>query len=76
MDAPAQQLSYALLTDTPVGNCLTSMMISDLGPNQAELVWPSTFQATGIPEGEAVTLLESALAANCPALNQFMETAR
>ncbi len=76
LDASAQRLSYTLLTDTPFGNCLTSMTISDLGPNQAELVWASTFQATGIPEGEAVTLLEGALAANCLALNQFMETAR
>jgi hypothetical protein len=76
LDASAQRRSYALLTDTPFGNCLTSMTISDLGPNQAELVWSSTFNATGIPEDEAVALLEGALAANCLALRQFMEASR
>ena len=73
LDAMAQRLSYALLTDTPFGNCLTSMALRDLGPNQTELTWSATFKADGIPENEAVELLESALLGNCMAFKWYME---
>jgi hypothetical protein len=63
LDVASRRLSYALLTDTPFGNCLTTMSVRDLGPNQAELAWSATFQPDGLPASEA--LLERALAANC-----------
>ena len=69
----AHRLGYALLTDTPFGNCLTTMSVRDRGPNQAELAWSATFQPDGIPPSEAVALLEGALAANCLALKQLLE---
>ena len=37
LDAAARRLSYALLTDTPFGNCLTMMAVRDLGLRQAAL---------------------------------------
>ena len=73
LDAVSQRLSYALLTDTPFGNCLTIIAVRDLGLYQAELAWMATFQPDGLPETEAVALLEGALAANCLALKRFME---
>ena len=73
LDEAAQQLSYALLTDTPFDNCLTTMALRDLGPNQAELAWSASFEPDGIPEIEALTLMEDALAANCLALKQILE---
>jgi carbon monoxide dehydrogenase subunit G len=73
LDEAAHRLSYALLTDTPFGNCLTTVTVRDLGPSQAELEWSATFQAAGIPASEAMEMLEGALAANCLALKQFME---
>ena len=76
LDATAQRLSYALLTDTPFGNCLTTVAVRDLGPNVAELAWSATFQPDGIPESEAVVLLEGALEDNCLAMKQFMENER
>jgi len=76
LDAAAQQLSYALLTDTPFGDCLTTIAVRELGPSQAELNWRASFQPVGIPTGEAVDLMEGALAANCLALKQFMEIGR
>ena len=76
LDAASQRLSYALLTDTPFGNCLTTMALRDLGSNQAELAWTATLQPDGLPESEAVDLLEGTLAENCLALKQFMETGR
>jgi mxaD protein len=76
LDEASRRLSYALLTDTPFGNCLTTMSVSDLGPNRAELVWSASFQPIGIPPSEAVDLLEGPLAANCLALKQFMEIDR
>jgi hypothetical protein len=76
LDEAAQRLSYALQTDTPFGNCLTTMTLRDLGPSQAELVWSATFAADGLPASEAVDLLEGALAANCLALKQLMDAAR
>ena len=72
-DEAARQLSYSLLTDTPFRNCLTSMAIHEPVPGRAELEWSATFQAAGIPEIEAVKMLEGALEANCLALKQFME---
>jgi len=73
LDEAAHRLSYALLTDTPFGNCLTTMALCDLGSNQAELAWSATFEADGLPASEAVDLLEGALAADCLALKQFLE---
>ena len=73
LDAAARRLSYALLTDTPFGNCLTTMAVRDLDPNQAELAWLATFKPDGLPESEAAALLEGALAANCLALKQLLE---
>jgi len=76
LDAAARRLSYALLTDTPFGDCLTTMAVRDLGSRQAELEWSASFQPDGLPASEAVALLEGALAANCLALKQFMEAGK
>lgn len=76
LDAASQRLSYALLTDTPFGDCLTTMALRDLGPHKAELTWSASFQPDGLPESEAVELLKGALAENCLALKQFMEGGR
>jgi carbon monoxide dehydrogenase subunit G len=73
LDAEAQQLTYALLTDTPFSNCLTTMSVRNLGPHQAQLTWSATFDAVGLPSSEAAELMESALAANCVALKQYIE---
>ncbi len=76
LDAATRRLSYALLTDTPFRDCLTTMSLHDLGPYQAELGWLATFEADGLPASEAAELMEGALAANCLALKQFMEGGR
>jgi hypothetical protein len=73
LDQVAHRLSYALLTDTPFRNCLTTMRVRDLGQGQAELEWSATFEADGLPADEVRDMLESALAANCLALKQFLE---
>jgi len=76
LDAASQRLSYALLTDTPFTNCLTTMAVRDLGSSQAEVEWSATFEADGLPADEARDMLEGALTANCLALKQFMEAGR
>ncbi len=73
LDKVTRRLSYALLTDTPFRDCLTTMQVHDLGPNQAEVDWSATFEASGLPVDEARHMLESALEANCIALKQFLE---
>jgi ribosome-associated toxin RatA of RatAB toxin-antitoxin module len=73
LDAAAHQLSYLLLTDTPFHNCLTTMSVQDLGRDQSEVEWSSTFEPDGIPLNEAVEILEGALSENCSALKRFME---
>ena len=73
LDEADHRLSYALLTDTPFGNCLTTVTVRDLSQGQCELEWSATFQAAGIPASEAQEMLEGALAANCVALKQFLE---
>jgi PAS domain S-box-containing protein len=73
LDEVNHQLSYILLTDTPFRNCLTTMVVGDLGPNLAEMEWIATFEPDGIPASEAEQMLESAQAANCLALKKFIE---
>jgi len=73
LDNGTHQLSYALLTDTPFRDCLTTMQVRDLGQNQAEFVWSATFVADGLPADEARDMLEGALTANCLALKQFLD---
>jgi hypothetical protein len=73
LDKGTHRLSYALLTDTPFRNCLTTMLVRELGPSQAELEWSATFEAAGLPADEARDMLEGALTANCLALKQFLE---
>jgi hypothetical protein len=73
LDGAARRLSYALLTDTPFRDCLTTMAVHDLGPSRAELEWSATFEPDGLPESEAAELMEAALAANCLALKQLFE---
>ena len=73
LDEVTHQLRYALLTDTPFRNCLTTMTIHELAPSQVELEWSATFEPDGIPASEAVEMLEGALSANCLALKQYME---
>jgi Polyketide cyclase / dehydrase and lipid transport len=76
LDQAAHRLSYALLTDTPFRNCVTTMTLRDLGSSQCELEWSATFDTDGLPASEAAELMENALAANCLALKQFMENGR
>jgi hypothetical protein len=73
LDKVTRRLSYALLTDTPFRDCLTTMQVHDLGQGQAELEWSATFEADGLPVDEARDMLEAALTANCLALKQFLE---
>lgn len=72
-DQNDQRLCYALLTDTPFRNCMTTMVLRDLGLSQAELEWSATFEADGLPASEAAELMANSLAANCAALKQVME---
>jgi hypothetical protein len=76
LDGAARRLSYALLTDTPFRNCLTTMTVRELGQSRAELEWSAAFEADGLPPEEARELLEDALTANCLALKQFMEAGK
>ena len=73
LDNDAHRLSYALLTDTPFRNCLTTIVVHDLGPGQTELEWSASFEADGLPASEAMEMLQGALAANCMALKRFIE---
>jgi hypothetical protein len=73
LDEATHQVSYALLTDTPFRNCLTTMAVRELAPSLTELEWTATFEADGLPADEAREMLEGALAANCLALKQFLE---
>jgi hypothetical protein len=73
LDPVAHRLSYTLLSDTPFRNCLTTVMVRDLGQGQCEVAWAATFEADGLPESEAVEMLEGALTDNCLALKQFLE---
>jgi len=40
---------------------MTTGTRQELGPFQAELAWPATFEADGLPVSKAVALLQGAL---------------
>lgn len=73
IDETAHCLSYVLLSDTPFGNCLTTIALHALGPDQSEISWTANFQPTSLPASEAVSLMEGMLADNCQALKQLLE---
>ena len=75
LDEVAHRLSYALLTDTPFSNCLTTMTVRDPDPNQAELAWSATFQSDGLPVSEAQEMLEGVFKSNSRALQHFLASA-
>jgi hypothetical protein len=73
LDEDAHRLSYALLTETPFRNCLTTMELRDLGQGQCEVTWAATFEADGLPECEAQEMLQGALELNGRALQRFID---
>jgi hypothetical protein len=73
LDEVAHRLSYALVTDTPFRNCLTSICVDDLSGAWSEVTWSATFEADGIPASEAQDMLAGALTANSLALKQYLE---
>jgi hypothetical protein len=73
LDEVAHRLSYALLSETPFRNCLTTVTVRDLGQGQCEVTWAATFEANGLPECEAQEMLEGALALNSRALQRFID---
>jgi hypothetical protein len=72
LDPVAHRLSYALLSDTPFRNCLTAVMVRDLGQGQCEVAWAATFQSDGLPESEAQAILEGGFESNSRALQHFL----
>ena len=73
LDDAAHRLSYALLTDTPFRDCLTTVTVYEVSLGQCEVTWTATFDADGLPASEAQDMLEGALTANCLALKQLFE---
>ena len=73
LDEASYRLSYALLTDTPFRDCLTTVTVYELGRGACEVAWRATFDADGLPANEALDMLEGALTANCLALKQLFE---
>jgi hypothetical protein len=68
-------LSYALLTDTPFRNCLTTATVRHVGGRRCEMAWFATFEADGLPASEAQELLEGAFELNSQALQRFIAAA-
>jgi len=71
VDEAARQLSYALLTDTPLA-LRDDHVLRDLVRARPNGV-VGNLPARRLPASEAAALLEGALAANCRALKQLLE---
>jgi len=74
LDTAAYRLSYALLSDTPFRDCLTTVTMHDLGSGQCQVAWTAIFEADGLPASEAVEMLEGAFELNGRALQRFVDT--
>ena len=71
LDDAAHRLNYALLSDTPFRNCLTTVTVHDLDRGQCEVAWSAAFEADGLPVSEAQEMLEGAFKLNGQALQYF-----
>ena len=59
LDEQAKSLSYSIVTSPlPLDNYLATVQVRDLGGNQCEVVWSSTFEPKGAPEAEAKKVVE------------------
>jgi hypothetical protein len=72
LDEASYRLSYALLTDTPFRDCLTTVTVHDRGQGRCEVTWAATFDADGLPASEAQEMLEGAFGLNGQALQHFL----
>ena len=75
LDQASYRLSYALLSDTPFRDCLTTVTVYELSPGQCEVAWTASFQPDGLPANEAQEMLEGAFELNSRALQHFLESA-
>ena len=59
LDEKAQSLNYSIVNSPlPLENYLATVQVKDLGGNQCEIVWSSTFDPKGAPEAEAKKVVE------------------
>jgi len=59
LDEEAQRLTYSIVdSPLPLENYLATVQVRDLGGNQCEVVWSSTFEPKGAPEAEAKKIVE------------------
>jgi hypothetical protein len=72
LDDHAHRLSYALLSNTPFRDCLTTVTVRDLGCEQCEVEWSAIFHSDGLPVNEAQEMLEGAFELNGRALERFL----
>jgi mxaD protein len=72
LDDASQRLSYALLSDTPFRDCLTTVTVYELSPGQCEVAWTASFQPDGLPANEAQEMLEGAFELNGRELQHFL----
>ncbi|MEZ4714097.1 MAG: SRPBCC family protein, partial [Caldilineaceae bacterium] len=68
LEPEQRSLSYLLLTDTTLQNCVSTMVVRDLGSGYCELIWTYAFTAAGIPMIEAKAIVAGALASGGAAL--------
>jgi hypothetical protein len=62
-DDQAKTLSYSIVTSPlPVKDYFSTVEAIDLGAGQCELKWYSTFQPDGVPDAEAVKIIEGVYA--------------
>jgi hypothetical protein len=63
LDEKAQTLCYSIVTSPlPVDGYFATVELKELGPGKCELHWGSTFEPKGVPEAEAVKIIEGVYA--------------
>ena len=54
LDEGSRSLKYSIVSGPlPVDNYLSTVEVNELGPNQCEVCWSSTFEPKGVPENDA-----------------------
>jgi len=70
LDEQNRTLTYSVTSkDLPVENYVGTVKITELGDNDCEIEWSSTFDVKGIPEQEAKAMIEGMLGMALDGLN-------
>jgi len=74
LDDAARTLTYVILSSPlPLRDYVATMAVRELGPDECEVAWSSTFEPAGAPEAEGKAIVEGVYATGFEGLKRLLE---